>query len=396
MKNFIYIIYFDLFKPDSVGVKNKIKAQLKSVAKLNMNVFLFFVSEDYLIGINNNEEIVYKIKIDKGFSNYRKSVFNEMKNISKEIDLDVIYVRFPGSIDFVMLQTFRFFSKVCNKVFLELPTYPINGELKVIIKNQVREKKYINAILRMFIYMLHVINSRLFLKKYINNIITFMPYEEIWDIPTIQLDNGVDIDQYPVIVKEKHKKSSVELNLVGVANLSTWHGYDRVIQGMKEYYAKKNSEDIDVNFIIVGDGVEAYNLKNMTEAYNLNKYIQFTGALDSEKIKEIYKSSDIAIGSLGMHRINLVNGSTLKVKEFCASGIPFIYAYNESSIPNDWEYALKIPADESFVDIVKLIGFYNNVSKNKNFNYNMNKFALNHYSWDVQMKNLFKRGKICK
>lgn len=391
MKNLIYITYFDLFKSDSIGVKNKILGQLNAANKLNINTILFFISDEHLVGLDANDEIIYKIKIEKGYTNYRHSVLNEMKKLSKKIRFDIVYLRFPGSIDFSILKTFKFFSQVSNDVYLELPTYPIKGELKIIIKKKIKEKKYFNAALRLIVYIVHFLNSRVLLKRYIKSIITFMPYKKIWNIPTIQLDNGVDIDQYPVITNRRNYMCDSEINLVGVANLSIWHGYDRVIVGLKEYYENKNSKDVTVNFIIVGDGVETTNLKNMVKTYNLDKYVKFKGVLDREYIKEIYRVSDIAIGSLGMHRISVLNGSTLKVKEFCASGIPFIYAYNELLIPDNWEYALKIPANELAVDISQIIKFYNKIKLYDNYSDKMNEFAVNNFSWDCQMKKILSK-----
>ena len=44
--------------------------------------------------------------------------------------------------------------------------------------------------------------------------------------------------------------TSKELNLIGVAEIHQWHGFDRIIKGLANYYSKR--QDYIVKFHVVG------------------------------------------------------------------------------------------------------------------------------------------------
>ena len=73
----------------------------------------------------------------------------------------------------------------------------------------------------------------------------------------------------------------------------------------------------------------------------LENNVFFWGAKSGDELKDFVNRADIGIASLGMHRLGLNVASTLKVKEYCAYGLPFIYAYTEKAIEENCEFALK-------------------------------------------------------
>lgn len=77
------------------------------------------------------------------------------------------------------------------------------------------------------------------------------------------IGNGIDLNEIPVIDPPKFEK---ELHLIGVANVAYWHGYDRVIKGLWEYYRKTPGKK--VYFHIVGDGPELPRLRKLTKNWN--------------------------------------------------------------------------------------------------------------------------------
>ena len=65
----------------------------------------------------------------------------------------------------------------------------------------------------------------------------------------------------------------------------------------------------------------------------------------------------MAIGSLARHRSGITNIKTLKNREYAARGLSFIYSEQDSDF-EDKPYILKVPADESPIDIRLIIEFY--------------------------------------
>ena len=67
--------------------------------------------------------------------------------------------------------------------------------------------------------------------------------------------------------------------------------------------------------------------------------------------------ADFAIGSLARHRSGIDKIKTLKNREYAARGIPFAYSETDEDF-DKMPYILKVPADESPIDIHRLIRFY--------------------------------------
>ena len=82
----------------------------------------------------------------------------------------------------------------------------------------------------------------------LDGIVTFSDAETIFGGQTIRISNGIDFDAIPQ--KITRNDTSRELHLIGVAEVHYWHGFDRIIKGMADYYATHPS--YKVYFHIVG------------------------------------------------------------------------------------------------------------------------------------------------
>lgn len=89
--------------------------------------------------------------------------------------------------------------------------------------------------------------------------------KEIWGVKALRIFNSVDISQNPMtrscLSKTLHDKP---IRLIGVAQLAFWHGYDRIITGMAEYY-KNSSSSKAVYFDIVGSS--DFGERNRTQGF---------------------------------------------------------------------------------------------------------------------------------
>jgi glycosyltransferase involved in cell wall biosynthesis len=196
------------------------------------------------------------------------------------------------------------------------------------------------------------------------------------------ISNGVDV--YKIKPKEKNEIPHY-INLIGVANIAFWHGYDRLIKGLKNYYDTKNKINTIVYFNVVGDSAELSNLKQLVSDYNLNDYIIFHGRKTGQELNDLFDKCNIGIGSLGNHRKALTKDSALKNREYCARGIPFLIASRDDGFGEDFKYILRIRPDESPVDVNKVIEFYNLINKD-NYVEEMRDFAEKYLDWQIVMK----------
>ena len=225
--------------------------------------------------------------------------------------------------------------------------------------------------------------DRCFRKKlafFLDKIITFSDYKQIFGIPTIQISNGIDFKAIPQ--KSHTNNTTGALNLIGVAEIHYWHGYDRLIQGLADYYT--TNPPYKVYFHIVGNisgQREHKEIISSIQKYHLEPYITLHGTLYGADLDQLFEKCDLGIGSLGRHRSGITKIKTLKNREYAARGIPFIY----SEIDEDFEqmpYIFKIPMDESPININKLIAFY----KNLKITPKEIRQSISHLSWDKQMQ----------
>lgn len=151
--------------------------------------------------------------------------------------------------------------------------------------------------------------------------------------------------------------------MISIANVGKWHGYDRIIKGLYNYY--KSNPKKEVYYYFVGEGSELHNLKKLTKELNMEKYVIFYGTKTGKDLDEIVNKSDVAFGSLANHRKNIYLDSALKNREYCARGIPFVIASEDLDFPNNFEYVFRVSRDETPIDMIAIIDFYDRI-KNKN------------------------------
>ena len=282
--------------------------------------------------------------------------------LRQRFDYDFVYdYCIREGIEFVYARSFinanpwliRFFKKLRKAgihAVTEIPTYPYDHEFN---RNSYWDMRLALKIDQMF-------RNRLY--KYMDAMVTFSDAKEIFGQRTINISNGVDFDSIPLHQPSAISRQPSELHLIGVAEVHAWHGFDRVMTGLGEYYRDVRSKKEDVRgvyFHVVG-GVHPYRMKvdykPQIEKYQIQDKIIFHDALFGKELDEVFNQCQFAIGSLGRHRSGITVIKTLKNREYATRGIPFIY----SEIDSDFDrqpYVLKAPADESPIDIQQIIDF---------------------------------------
>lgn len=292
--------------------------------------------------------------------------YSGLSKYISENKINFLYVRNDHNANPFLLKFLKETKKCGVKIVMEIPTYPYDNE-------------YVQS---GFVSKVNLFSDRLFrqfFKHCVDRIVTFTDFKEIFGIPSINISNGIDFNAIPT---RKVPSSNNEIRLLGVAEIHFWHGFDRVIEGLKDYYSKSNEQK--VYFDVVGksftDDVEK--LKSLAEKYGISEYVIFHGTKSGKELDEMFDKTDFGIASLGRHRSHIFKIKTLKNREYAARGIPFIY----SEIDDDFEnmpYIIKAPADESPIDIKSIIDFLktNNITPNE-----IRDSIINELSWSNQMK----------
>ncbi|MDD6111441.1 MAG: glycosyltransferase family 1 protein [Prevotellaceae bacterium] len=284
--------------------------------------------------------------------------------------IEMVYARSFMNANPILVRLFDKLSKRGIKCITEIPTYPYDSEFKGYpLKYKI--PLYIDKLFRKA------------LAKKMEAIVTFSNEETIFGKRTICISNGIDLDSIPI----HNPKKQNDIHLIAVAEIHYWHGFDRLVAGMGEYY-KLNPDTRKVFFHVVGwedDRGTTSNgyltVEQTAKKYNIGQYVVNHGKLFGDKLDEVFNQCVFAIGSLGRHRSGITNIKTLKNREYAARGIPFIYSETDNDF-EDKPYIIKAPADESPVNIRQIIDFIDTHDVNPTEIRN----TVEHLSWRFQME----------
>lgn len=349
----LYVNYANLNSDGYVGIKKKILAQCRVFEKAFGTVYytIFCGLMMYLV---KGDKIV-----DKESAITPKMCNEIIINWIEQYGIKRIYIRYDGS-DIWFLDYLEQLKNKSIKGVLEFPTIPYDGEGP----GSIEDKYY-----------------REQLHNYIDCCTTYSNYKTVFNIPCIPLVNGVDIREQK---EKRYRKKDGTIALVAIASLAKWHGYERVIQGLHDYYV--NGGDRNIIFNIVGEGPELPYYKKLTEQCQLTDHVIFSGKLFGEKLDDIYDHSDIAIGSLGFYKTGLKSGAPIKLREYCARGIPFVYGYNDISFDENNYFAYQVSNDKTYIDMQGIIAFYESMYDGRNFIKDMRQYTLLNLTWDTIMQ----------
>jgi glycosyltransferase involved in cell wall biosynthesis len=368
------IMYVSISNMDDIsrqadGVTKKVLEQITAFEKMGFKVFYTGREDSKIYIYSGDEKILLMCSSYKYYDDLIQFFYNLKKWVATNKNIDILYMRHYGS-NFASVDMLKAFKKQNIINIIEIPTYPYKCEMAKTFKGSI-------------LYDMDFVFSKLYFTKYVDLIVNTNGFTNIFGVRSVSIQNSVNTENY-VLHKPLAKD---DFDIIAVASMQNWHGYDRIIEGMNNYY-KKSKNAATICFHLVGEGPELANYKKMCEDYGLQNKIIFHGRTGGKKLDDIFEKCDIAIGSLGIHRIGLKGVSTIKNKEYCARGIPFVFAYNDECFKGDEEFLLKLAADESPADILKIIEFIIKTRRNDVIPQLMRKFATDNLSWIQQYKNV--------
>lgn len=266
-----------------------------------------------------------------------RSKWGKMENLS----YDVFYVRrtlYCSAQLITFLKRLKASNETCCVLF-EIPTFPYDGELSSI--------KYLPILMKDRWH-------RRKLRNMVDRVADLSGQEKIFDITTVPLTNGIDMGSVSV---RKASLCNREINMICAASFQNWHAVDRLVEGLRDYYRAGGEKRIVLH--LVGDGPALKEARRQVIRARLDEVVRFHGYCSRAEMDAVYDRCSIAMASLGLHRIGHSMASTLKTREYLAKGIPFVYSGEIDVFRTDpVDFCLQVPADESPVDIEKLVAFH--------------------------------------
>lgn len=378
--NILFLVYHGF--SEMSGISKKIKYQIKGLRQLGHRVYVCTYSIDerghrmrYI-----DDEPLQDFGTGRLAALRKRCCYGAVVRFVKEKGIDFVYARSFHNANPFTIRMFKAFREAGIKSVIEIPTYPYDQEYSGFSQSE----RLALAIDKMF---------RQRLAKQTDAIVTFTQDKEIFGQRTICISNGIDPDMIP-LKAEKQKKAENKakdgsLNFIGVAEVHYWHGFDRFIAGMGEYY--KNGGTREMNFHIVGgiadcemhDSEHAPGFAELAGKYGITDKIVYHGQKFGAELDELFNNADFAVASLGRHRSGITHIKTLKNREYAARGLCFIYSETDDDFDSK-PYVVKAPADESPVDINKVIDFIDHT----NITPKEIRDSIDNLTWKKQMETM--------
>ncbi|QIB52610.1 glycosyltransferase [Pseudomonas sp. OIL-1] len=168
---------------------------------------------------------------------------------------------------------------------------------------------------------------------------------------TLKIGNGIAIDDNIPLVKNVWPDDN--LRLIGVAQLASWHGYDRLINALAVLKEKYGFDSVQLT--LVGDGDELQKLKRLVENLGLRDQVSFTGMLRGDELDRAFCGAHIGISSLGLYRKGLNEASDLKTREYIARGLPVIGVGKDPDFEENSPFRFVVSNDDSVESLVELL-----------------------------------------
>ena len=329
---YITIVPIDVENLD--GVQRKVLSQSRALASYGNQIDLLYHHNGsiFLCDINDDRKSTLKT------GGSRSLILSTAKELVA--NYDGFYIRYPLS-DLKFLLLLKKIKSQNKRVVVEIPTYPYDQQGAESLRG-----KLIHKVDKLFRPWLH---------KYVDRICTYSLDKEIFRIKTINTVNGYDFST----VKPTYDNPKVleTINLIAVSGMWPLHGYDRFIRGLNDYYKQGGKRNIVLH--VVGSGYVEADYKALTQKFGLQEHVIFHGRQFGINLMKLYSTQAIGVNSLAIHREGLERESTLKTKEYAALGLPiisssFVDAFSEEG---NMKFVLKIPADESNVNIKEVVAF---------------------------------------
>lgn len=202
--------------------------------------------------------------------------------------------------------------------------------------------------------------------------------------PAINIVNGVDVEALPMHVQPDNGN---EIHLLALASMSRWQGYDRLIHAMAAWQGK---ERMVLHLAgMEGDGSLAAWLK-LAQELGVEKNVLFEGELHGSALDELVDRCDAGVGSLSIRKRKVGRVITLKLREYMARGLPFLYQIEDVDVPWPEHCSLQVADEGEPIDLQEVAEFVKRVRSMPDLPARMREYAARHLAWEPILQSVLK------
>ena len=297
---------------------------------------------------------------------YLSDVFKHFSGWITENKIELVYIRRLLQRIFFSNKFFRAM-KNSAKVIYELPTYPLDPSDR--LSDRFNER-------------VEMMYFKLFVEPGLDLVAVCLQKDCVLPEKYLPFSNGIDAQRYK---PGKIPELKEEFTCIAFAHVRYWHGYERVIEGIKKYQGPYTLRfDIYSN-----ENNTTEELKKAAAKYGLMDNIVFHEAVPLEEMSGAAAGCHIGIGGLAYHKRGAALDTSLKSKEYAALGLPFIYEVPDMSINENWPYHFRIPQDDTPIDFEKVILWYKSLPPD--YKVKMHEFAAAYLQYDTEVRDIKNR-----
>ena len=170
-----------------------------------------------------------------------------------------------------------------------------------------------------------------------------------------------------------------------VAHLAEWHGV-QVLMDAFFRASQKEGFDIQLKLIVIGGGPQFDSLSQLAKTINHQvgyTLVELTGPLTGENLSDALSRCNVGFGGLGYQSKGLSTASELKLRRYCAVGLPFVYFINDRSFDENTGPWLRSTAEN--LDLWETYQWLSSLGPREEVCNTLSKFALSNLTWDDQV-----------
>lgn len=372
MKTFLYVVKYPL--DDHYSIKKKIDGQVAAAARLGLDVWQTAYDRQHTCLLHQGQQQpVKRIWLGRmpGYIHTKAflDLFDTVRRSLRRQHFDVVYMRHcpigPGGI-----RMMRLIAKAGSQLVVEIPSFPLENEGK---RNVLRRLYWA--------YSQHCWKRA---AKYVTRFVVIGgPADSYLGRPAMNIDNGVDVEAIPL--RQHEPAADGKIHILALATMARWHGFDRLIQGAAQMPGELRSQLVVDMVGSDGDG-SLPRWQQLVEDLGVGDVVRFHGYTTGKALDDIFAMADVGVCSLGLHRHGYQTASHLKLREYTARGLPFLYAGEDPSVPENAPFCMRIPADDSPVPMEAAAAFARCMKGQEQIPAQMRQYAREHMSWEAPMK----------
>ena len=358
--------------------KKKIDGQINAFIDKGITVFLcaFNFDKGEYQCIEKKRSSEDNVKISQHADRTNKGYEKFVSDVLDKESVDAIYIRRPGISIVYYGKLFKKCIEKGIKIVYEIPTYPMDSP------NGLKSK------------LAYVVESNYVGKKVVPRaacVPVFVREKDAKLLPNMmRAINCVDAKLFKEIA-ETDRQAHDSFNMLAIAFVQQWHGYDRLIKSIEQYNGKDK-----IRLTIYGNYTDESKrlIEYCRERELLN--VSFIQEHDVKDMKEFIKQFDIGVGCLGLHRRSLekpemVLDTSIKNKEYCAMGLPFVHSAEDEAFDTSFKYHMLVPGDETIIKFDEIIEWHDKLDMRNENREQMWQYADGNLGFDRFATNVLNR-----